>query len=178
MQGQKYPVNELSALCFLALLWHCCGVPNSKPRFNSFSDRCLKVNQAIHSFTHSFIHFALVSLDVSSLIYLERLQMHHPRSPQPHWGNYPLYMTMNRSLCVRCLFISWSQVYVIDYQTKMTMVDSSGAMSRPIQCQVVKLTGSVQGQHLPFSVLKLSFWQRHDLRNIPGIISILLWAVA
>lgn len=140
--------------------------------------RCLKDNQAIHSFTHSFIRFALASLHARSLIYLESLQMHHPMMLQSHWVNYPLYATINRSLRVRCLFSSWSQWYVIDYQTKMTMVDASGAMSRPIQCQLVKLTRSVQGQHLLISVLKLSLWQMHGFRNIPGITSILLWTVA
>jgi hypothetical protein len=60
----------------------------------------------------------------------------------------------------------------------MTMVDSSGGMSRSILSQLVKLTGSVQFQNPPFPVLKLSFWQRQDFRNIPGILCIRAHSVA
>lgn len=97
---------------------------------------------------------------------------------RPHWAKNTLYKTVNRSLCARCLFISWSQVCVTYYQTRMTMVDSSGGMSRSILSQLVKLTGSVQFQNPPFPVLKLSFWQRQDFRNIPGILFIRAHSVA
>lgn len=97
---------------------------------------------------------------------------------RPHWAKNTLYKTVNRSLCARCLFISWSQVCVTYYQTRMTMVDSSGGMSRSILSQLVKLTGSVQFQNPPFPVLKLSFWQRQDFRNIPGILCIRAHSVA
>lgn len=76
---------------------------NGQPRFASLSERCLKDNQAIHSFKHSSIHCASVSLHDRSL------QMQNPMMPQSHWVNYPLCVTTNRSLCVRCLASPWSQ---------------------------------------------------------------------
>lgn len=86
-------------------------------------------------------------------------------------------MTMSCSLCVRCLFISWSQVYVLYYQTEMTMVGSSSCV-KINSTSTCKVNRTVQDQPL-ISLAKLKLlaevrfqkhtWDFMKFRNMPGI---------
>lgn len=74
-----------------------------------------------------------------------------------YWANGSLRTTMDNVLFIMCgvTFISCSQVYIIYHQTKMRIVDSSGAVSRSIQLQLMKLKESVQPSNPSFPLLKI-----------------------
>lgn len=171
-QGQKYSINELRTLSFPEPPWNFCGGSNGKPMFNSFSDRivCLKGRQTIHSFIPSLLH----SFHTSQLAHQWSYLFTGVTCiiPRYHGHTEPTALSIRQwpgHYVQGVFFISRSQVCVTYYQTRMTMLDCSGGVSRSIQCQLVKLTGSVHVQDPPFPVLKPSFWQRHDFRTTPGI---------
>lgn len=148
-------INQPLGVGFPTLPWHCLAVPNRRLIFSSSPEPYVKDRWAIYLPLYLFL----------SIFLSARLHVGCPYCKQQdfkcvilglvdHTANCSLCITMSCSLCVGCLFSSWSQVYIIYHQTKMTIVGFSGIVSRSIQLQLIKLKEPVLASCPSFPLLK------------------------
>ena len=149
-------VNQLLRAGFPTLSWHCLAARNRRfiLRF-LFLNHIWKTNKLPIYLSIYLSIFLSEYLHASSPFYLNSNPSQESSvTSQLHWANHSLYMTMSCSLCVGCCVISWNQVYFIYHQTKMTIVDAFGAMSRSIQLQLHKFKGIYSSQPPLLSTIK------------------------